>query len=674
MRAWPILVSAVTVTASLAPAGARAEVVRVDVTSRAVLAAAEQPGFDRDYEKLAGTVHFAFAPDSPANRAVVDLGLAPRGRDGRVEAHADFMVLQPRRPEDRRGVALLEVSNRGGKASLRYFMAAERFSADPAAPEDFGDGLLMRLGLTIIWVGWQFDVPAEPDRLRLHVPVARAKRTRRRPQGEPIRGLVRSDWVVDTPAQVLPLSHREHWTYPVADPADPRNQLTRRRGREAAREPVPRSDWRFAPDGAHIQAPGGFAPGYIYELVYVSQDPRVVGLGLAAVRDMMSHAKYDPKSPFPVRLGVGFGVSQTGRFLRHFLYQGFNVDEQGRKVFDGLLIHTAGAGRGSFNHRFGQPSRDAHRYSAFFYPTDLFPFTSQTQADPVTAQRDGLLAHLPEQARPKIMYTNTGYEYWGRAAALIHISPDGARDVAPLPNERIYHLASGQHFVDRWPPADEARLPGAAAWRANPLDYLVNLRALLVGLVAWVEGDAQPPASRYPRLADGTLVPVDELALPRMPGISAPTAAHVAYRADYGPEWPRGIVTRQPPALGPPFPALVPQIDRCGNERAGVRNLEIQVPVATYLSWQLRQGLPQPGELADFRGMFVPLPRSLDAAQAAGDARPPLNRLYPRPEVYDHRVERALTRLIRAGFVLAEDRERVRAQNQDRRRFVYGVQ
>ncbi|HZD04557.1 MAG TPA: alpha/beta hydrolase domain-containing protein, partial [Longimicrobiales bacterium] len=367
------------------PAPLRGEVVRVVIDRREDVLGGRAWGDAGAYEKLVGRIFFAFDPENAANRGIVDLALAPRNADGRVEAWAEFMVLRPKDRDRGRGVAWLEVSNRGGKASLRYFDGAATTSLDPTAAADFGDGLLLRQGLTLIWVGWQWDVPERDGLVRLHVPVARS------PDG-PITGLVRADWTIDEAADVLDLAHRGHRAYPASDPADSANVLTVRDGREAPRRVVPRDRWRFVPagDGAdperltRIALDGGFEAGRIYELVYRARDPRVVGLGLAAIRDVASYVKYSLNSEFPAMHVVAFGVSQTGRFLRHFLYQGFNTDEGNRKALDGMLIHSAGAGRGSFNHRFAQPSRDAHRYSAFFYPTDLFPFTSLPQTDPIT--------------------------------------------------------------------------------------------------------------------------------------------------------------------------------------------------------------------------------------------------------------------------------------------------
>jgi hypothetical protein len=638
---------------------ALARVVAVQIDSRQdLLGGRPYPGVG-PYERLAGLIHFAFDPDNPYNARIVDLGKAPTNRTGAVAASAGFMVLRPKQPCPGGCVGLLEVSNRGGKAALAYFNGG----SDPVDAADLGDGLLMRLGLTLIWVGWQFDVPRRPDLLRLEVP-------RASDGGRAIRGLVRSDWTVDRATRTLSLGHRDHIAYPAADPQDPRNSLTRRDARLATRHVVPRGQWSFTADRRHITLAGGFTPGHIYELVYVAQDPAVVGLGLAAVRDVMAYARNAPDSPFHVDLGLAFGVSQSGRFLRHFLYQGFNTDEQGRKVFDGLFIHAAGAGRGSFNHRFAQPSRDAHRYSAFFYPTDLFPFTGRSQCDPLTQEVDGLFAHSHRPGHlPRVIQTNTGYDYWGRAASLIHTSVDGRTDVDPLPFERIYHLAGAQHFVGAFPPTEP--LPGAAlpAYRGNPLDFRGNLRALLVRLVDWIRDARDPPQSRFPRLEDGTLVAVGAVPFPQLPGIETPRVAHEAYRLDYGPRWGQGIIDLQPPRLGAAFPTRVSAVDGLGNELGGIRNVALRAPLATYYPWALRSGYPAgPEELVDFLGTFIPL--ASQPRRAVGDPRPSIPECYPDLDRYLAKARQAAQALVSKGFLLTEDLPRVEDRARALARFV----
>lgn len=478
------------------------------------------------YELIEGRILFAVDPANRYNARIVDLDRAPRNPALKVEAWADFAALRPKLgPQD--GVALFEVSNRG----LKYLASLFDFgtmAAHPATAEDLGDGLLLRLGL---------EAPTATEA-----------------NGSPLTGLVRADWVIPAPVRSLGLAHGSHLAYPVLDPAGSDNVLTVRSGRYASRHVVPRAEWRFAREvnGAPVDHPRsiyreqGFEPGKIYELVYRSSNPKVAGLGLAVIRDAMSNAKYDRESPFPAKHAIGVGVSQTGRLLRHFLYQGFNTDERGRKVFDGLLIHVAGAGRGSFNHRFAQPSRDGHRFDAFFYPTDLFPFASTTDTDPVTGMSDGLYAHQFDPANlPKVFQTNTGYEYWGRAASAIHTTAAGARDIVIPPNERIYHLAGGQHVPGPFPPPETARHPGSRAYRSEPLDYRLPGRALLVSLVDWVQKGVEPPASAYPRIDRGDLVTLGALRLPNIPDLGRPTVVHQADRLDFGPRWEQGITPRR---------------------------------------------------------------------------------------------------------------------------------
>ncbi|OLE43197.1 MAG: hypothetical protein AUG14_09725 [Candidatus Rokubacteria bacterium 13_1_20CM_2_68_19] len=646
-RRWVTVLLGVALASSVA-APASGAVRRLVIESRDDVFGARPFGNAGPYEKLTGIVEFALDPAHAANTAIVDLRRAPRDASGRVTASANFMVLRPKTIRREQAVALLEVSNRGGKAALPYFASAA-WSTDPVTEADFGDALPLRLGLTLIWVGWQFDVATRDGALRLDAPVATDG-------GRPIEGLMRSDWTVDEPVATLPLGHRGHRPYPLANADDPANVLTERDGRLAARRVVPREQWRFVEQNTRIARTGGFESGKIYELVYRARDPVVVGIGLAAVRDMMSYAKYDEASPFPVRRGLGLGISQTGRFLRHFLYQGFNTDEAGRTVFDGLFVHTAGAGRGSFNHRFAQPSRDAHRLSAFFYPTDLYPFSGRGQRDSETGVTDGVLVH--ESHLPNVMFTNTGYEYWGRAASLIHTTPNADGDVEPLPNERIYHLAGGQHFVVDWP-VTSPRSGSVVAYRGSPLDFRPTLRSLLVRLVEWVRDGRQPPASAYPRLDAGTLVAIDRLRAPAIPGVRWPRVAHEAYRVDYGPRWREGIITVEPPRLGKAFPVRVPQVDADGNEVAGVRGVELLAPLATYAPWRLRGGMVNADELVDFYGTLIPFPRDRAERERTGDPRPSLVERYGDRKRYLEIVTRHAETQERTGLLLAEDVPRV---------------
>ena len=626
-----------------------AAVVDIKIESRTPVFQGKEFGPAGAYEKLEGVVTFALDPALAANAKIVDLDKAPHNMEGLIYAQANFMVLQPQDATKASGIGVLEVSNRGGKAMLPYFNAGTHTN-DPLRENDFGDGFLMRRGYTLMWVGWQWDVPPAPKVLRLSVPIAKD-------QGEAIKGWVRSDRVMEQDDTFIALSHRNHYPYVAIDQDDPGTALTERDSCDGPRTLVPRDKWWFingssGVEGADfISKEGGFIAGKIYEAVYRSQDPRVVGMGFAAVRDFMSYAKYEATSPFKVKYGLAFGVSQTGRFLRHFLYEGFNKSERDRPVFDGMFIHSAGAGRGSFNHRFAQPSRDGHRFSTFNYPTDLFPFTGASQTDPETGITAGL---LPKTHLPKIFYTNTGYEYWARAASLIHTSIDGKKDIEPLANERVYHFASGQHFVVPFAPREQ--LPGSDAYLGNPLDFLVNLRALLPRLADWVAKGDEPPSSAYPRVAAVMLVEPISMRFPAVPGLTAARVAHVPQRMDFGPRWKQGIIDQEPPKLGKPYVTLIPQVDELGNELGGIRNVEIAVPLGTYTPWSLRAGLPgSKDELRDFFGTWLPLSKQRNDA----DSRPALSSLYQGKTDYLEKAKGAAKSLIEAGYVLEEDLPRV---------------
>lgn len=641
---------------------AQARVLRVEVRTRSDLAGGKSFGLAGPYEKVAGTIHFVVRPDDPHDRAIVDLALAPRNARGEVEFSADFFLIKPKDPARSSGTLLLEVPNRGGKASLALMNRA-RGAVDPEAPEELGDGFLMRRGATIAWVGWQWDVRESPGLLRLHAPVAQEG-------GKPITGLVRADFVVDEPRRAHPLGHLiigsiGGTSYAAAEPESPRNVLTERDGPFAPRRTIPRAKWRFAredagqpaADARSIFLDGGFQPGRIYEVVYVAKDPVIAGLGLAAIRDAASYFKNDPASIAAARRVYGLGISQTGRFLRHFLAQGFNADEEGRQVFDGLFVHVAGAGVGSFNHRFAQPSRDAQPVSALFYPTDLFPFTDLPQKDPETGETAGLLDRArAERAVPKIFSTNTSYEYWGRAAALIHTTPDGKSD-APAPEDvRIYFFAGLQHFSGPFPATSEPYRGLAATHPQNPNPVAWLWRALFDAMDAWVRDGVLPPESRYPKIADGTLVSRAALAFPDVPGLSPPAAVHQALRLDFGPRFTDGIVTLEPPRVGKPFPALVPRPDADGNDLSGVRIPEMAAPVATYTGWNLRDpktGLA--GERVSFAGSYVAFPKTRADRQSASDPRASLEERYGSKERYLGIFAEEAMRQIRERFLLPED-------------------
>jgi hypothetical protein len=641
---------------------AEARVVRVEIRVRADVLNGQPFGLAGPYEKIVARVHYAVKPGHARNRGIVDLDKAPRNAAGEVEFSADFYVLQPKDAARGNGALLLEIPNRGGKGILSIVNGGAG-SLDPTTAAHFGDGFLMRNGFTVAWVGWQADVRDGAERLRLYAPVARGK-------DGPIRGLVRADFNVPARQFDHPLGH---WIggaiggkgYAVAQPDDARNVLTVRDTPASPRRTIPRSEWQFARevdgkvtrDEAYIRLNSGFEPGKIYEVVYMAQDPLVVGLGFAAVRDLAAYLKHDKDAVAPVKYAYSVGISQSGRFLRHLLYQDFNADEEDRMALDGVISHVAGGGRGSFNHRFAQPSRDGQPFSSLFYPTDVYPFADMPVRDPETGEARGLLDRpIASRTLPKVFYTNTSYEYWSRAASLVHTNLDGTADVAPHENVRIYLYAGLQHFTGPFPPQ-----PGQGdirgRWPQNPLPVRWFWRSAITNLDRWVREGVAPPASVYPRVADGTLTALDKLAFPKIPRVTTPSTVHLAYRQDFGPdfEW-KGIITKEPPVIGQPFASLVPQVDQDGNDLGGVRLPQLEAPLATYAPWNLRHpDIGAPEQRVSFIGSYLPLARTRAEREASGDPRPSIEERYSTRDQYMGLFTAAALKLVKDRFLMPED-------------------
>ena len=635
-----------------------ARVLRVEITSRQDVLGGKSFAKAGPYERITGKVYFAVAVSNPHNRRIVDLSNAVNLKNGEVEFSSDFVAVRPKDLSKGNGSMLLEVPNRGSA-----FILALVDGGGLDLAHDAGDAWLLRQGFVVASLGWQYDAPPNPGALRLYAPIAKD-------HGKTITGLLRGDltpWHVmdEIPLGHLIVGHIGGTEYPVAAPGDPRNVLTVRASRQAPRSVIPRSKWQFAhtvngklvPSDRFIHLEGGFQPGRIYEYVYVVKDPAVAGLGFAAVRDFASYAKHDAHAEVHVARVYGEGISQDGRFLRDFLYEGFNADEQGRMALDGVLAHVAGAGRGSFNYRFAQPSRDAQPMSSIFYPTDVFPFTDLPETDPLAGRHGGLLDRArAEHVVPKIFFSNTSYEYWGRAAALIHTSPDGKRDVAISPDVRIYKFTGLQHFSGPFPPAKgKDDLLGQEPQSPLPIRYF--WRAMISNMDAWVRSNVPPPPSSYPKIADGMLVPLSQYSFPHLPGVNLPQEADPGMRLDFGPDWRGGILSLQPPKVGPDFPVLVPQPDADGNERSGVRLPEITVPLATYAPWNLRDAsIGAPTQRVSFEASYLPFPKTAADRKKSGDPRLSIAERYKSREDYLARFTRATDELVKERWILPEDR------------------
>jgi Alpha/beta hydrolase domain len=640
-----------------------ARVVRVEVTSRNDALNGQTFGSTGAYERIVGRVYFSLPVANPHNLRIVDLSSAANLKNGEVEFSADFVAIRPKDVHKGNGSLLLEIPNRGRGRILGLVDGGDWDLANNA-----GDAWLLRNGFAIVSLGWQWDA-AGADALRLFAPVAR---------DHAITGLLRGDLMPSKQMQDIPLGHLILGNiggseYPVAAPDDPRNVLTVRDRRDSQRKVIARSAWQFAqtidgkvtPNERYIHLNGGFQPGKIYEYIYVVADPVVAGCGFAAVRDFASYAKNNADAVTPAERVYGEGISQNGRFLRDFLYQGFNADEQGRMALDGVLAHVAGAGRGSFNYRFAQPSRDAQPTSSVFFPTDVFPFTDQPEKDPATGETEGLLDRaLADRVVPKIFFSNTSYEYWGRVAALIHVTADGKRDAVISDHVRIYHLTGLQHFSGPFPPEKgKGDLLGQEPQSPLPVNYF--WRAMISNMDAWVRNNRVPPPNRYPKIADQTLVGLQEYAFPSVPGVNRQHEASEAYHLDFGPNWRNGILSLQPPKVGEPFPLLVPQVDSDGNELDGVRLPEITVPLATYTAWNLRDpSIGAPDQRVSFEGSYLPFPKTAAERQKSRDPRKSIQERYASREDYIAKYKDAVDELVKQGWILEEDRAALLARGE----------
>ena len=584
-----------------------AEVTRVDVRRADV-------GMS-GYEKVVGTLHFAIDPKKPDNQVIVGLDKAPRNAAGLVEFSADLYILQPRDASKANGVALIDVVNRGRKMTLNSFNRGG--TLDPATEADLGDGFLTRHGYTLVWVGWQFDVARGNNLMGIDAPRAVG-----------VTSTVRAEFTPNdrnANATVADLAG-----YPImGDGSDA--SLTVRDGPFGQPQDIPKG--RFHLKGTVVSMEGGFEPGRTYQLSYRTQNPAIAGIGLAAFRDTASWLKHESSAPSHQRYTISLGYSQSGRVLRTFLYQGFNTDERGRQVFDGVIAHIAGGARLSINEAGATPN------SLGMYSATLFPFADAALNNPATGKPDGLLEKARARGHaPKVFYTNSSVEYWGggRAAALVHTTPDGRSNLKMPDNVRAYLFAGTQHSPGQFPPRK-----GAAQQQAdNPVQYWWPMRALLVSMTEWVKSGTLPPPSQHPQFKDqgATIATASELAFPAIPGVQSPRIV---------PPGKDGSRT---------LPLLVSQVDADGNELAGIRLPDVSVPLATYTGWNFRSSeVGGTKELVALAGAAIPFPATKAKRLASSDPRPSVEERYASKDDYLRRVREAAVKLLKERYLLAED-------------------
>lgn len=601
---------------------ATAEVIRIDVQRR------DDWG---THERIIGRVHFAIDPMAPANRGIADIDHAPRNGNGKVEFSSDLLFFKPKDARRARGTVFLEVVNRGRDQSLAILSGAQQRNLSPES-WNLGDGFLLEQGFAVAFLGWQFDVRPLQG-LTFTAPIAA------------VEGLVRDAHIeLAHPGGVeVPL------TYCVAESERTGATLTFRTRMDEAPQPIPRDGWQLAVDGCSMRVTSGRGTG-VYEAVYRASGSPLAGLGLAAIRDFASYLKFGAEgatlrdTPATQQRVIGYGYSQSGRFLREFVRDGFNADERGRPAFDGLMISSAGAGGGSFNHRFAMPGQAGNSVLSVLRPVDLPPFTDE-----------GLLAKARgARVTPKIFYTFSSTEYWARAGSLTHTSDDGRADVPLAATSRLYFLAGTPHSMGGLPLSK-----GRDQYRqfVNFAEQRWVTRALLLELDAWTRGDREPPASQYPAIAKGELVPLEDVHFPKVPSFPFTTYMPRVWRMDYGREYSTTrVITIEPPQTGEPYRVLVPQVNSDGNDVAGIRLPEVAVPIGTYTGWNVT--VPQLSELRYLSGLvggFEPFARTKEQRLANGDTRLSIAERYSGRQEYLGKVKRAADDLVRQRFLRVED-------------------
>jgi hypothetical protein len=658
-----LLALAVVGLAALVPA--RGEVIGVEVLERSSFASGVRFGDAGAYEKIRGIAKFSLDPNAAANQRIVDLKFTARDANGRVTFESSFILLRP--VKARSSTLLYDVNNRGGIGILGQMDGASPANNDPTTAADAGDGFLMRHGFTLLFSAWTWDVAPQPSGVK---PLIFVPPIAREPDGTSITGLVENEFIVNAPKDIATYAGTRGLTYEPATPNDPAAILTARSRPNDARIAVDRAHWHFvAPEQgggpARVQLDSGFQPGTIYELIFTAKDPYVSGAGLAGIRDLLAYFRDHSfeGAPAPRKVLI-FGISQSGRVIGRMLHDGLNVDETGRLAFDGAYMQVPGAGGSAgFNSRFAQPTRHPSLLEERDYPADFFPFTSVASRDSVTGETGSILDHARDAhgQLPKLIIANTSTEFWNRDASLIATSPDGLADVAPAANVRIYAFMGAQHYVGR----SRTRAPYANC--VSTTDHYLAMRALIVALDRWTNAAAAPPVSAYPNLREGTMISVDayRAAFPQGIGLLPSDQNLREPRLDFGPRFAsEGIADHVPPLQGQAFETRVPAPDADGNDRGGVRLVELQVPLGTHTGWNHRA--PETGfpwATARYDGSFVPFARNEAERRANGDPRPSVASRYRTRSAFIAKLRLAARHQVAAAFLLSEDVERAISEN-----------
>ena len=603
------------------------------------------------YVRIKGVARGTLDPAAPQNAVIADLDKAPVNAKGLVEYATDFDILRPKDPLRGSSILVYDVPNRGSKrifSLLDDVLPSSPGSNDPKTAEDAGLGFLLGRGYSIVWSGWDPGAPRSAGLLGADFPTALEN-------GRPITRRIRDEFHFGTRTPADGSVRR--LSYPAATTGQPAARLTVRDRERDPRREIPRQEWEFVDERSIRLLPAGrnFEPIKIYELWYEATGSKVLGIGYASVRDLVSFFRYKSANrggiPNPllsgmseIRHALAFGVSQSGRFLRHFLELGMNADEAGQRVFDGMLSHVAGAGKVFANHTFGMPGRTATEHEDRLYPENWFPYSTAETADPVSGRIAALLSR--PLTDPKIIETNSATEYWQKGASLIHTDPGLRRDLKLPDKARAYLIAGTQHGGR--PGVSPA--PGPCANPRNPHSATPALRALFVALEEWVTKDIPPPESRVPSLADGTAVTAETVQMPAVRGFAlAPGANPLLPPVDW--------IDPPETSVPAPYACFVSAVDSDGNEVAGIRLPQIAVPLGTHTGWNVYKA--QPDALADRDGSFIAFARTKAEREAASDPRPSLTERYGNLAEYVARLKAAAETLVAERLLLQDDADRL---------------
>ena len=637
---------------------------RLEFENKSSFAGGKSFGAVGPYERLLGMVHFAIDPTENGLPYICDIEYAPRNGDGLVEFKAVIDLVKPVDMSKSNGKLLFDFSNRGGRGA---FTRLNDGGGDYSKENCAGNGFLNRQGYTVVTVGWQGDLVYSGSNVVAFVPEARQN-------GQPLCGKVRQEFISDKKGVLsMPVSGAANiQCYPVLNRATA--TLTLREKEADPRRAVPGSEWELAkakekngtveltPSNVDLYVKGGFKPGWIYEMIYDTEGSRVMGLGFLGLREAVSFLRYGSKDSAGVANPLagainkvyGYGASLAGRVVREFVYEGWNRDAEGRRVFDAVQTHT-GIGRLYCNMRFAQIGRYPRQHEEHSYPSERYPFNFAAIPDPFTGKVDAVLKR-PE-SDPLLVHCHTSSEYWERHGSMTHTDPRDGSDAEIPANVRMYMLAGSPHAAIA---ADNPKWVG----QLPPSNFSPQpfLRACFMLMDRWASTGLAPPPNRLPRRSDGQLVSPEEALkrFPKIPGVNLPGTPSRLPLWNYGPDFDeRGVMTVFPPeaVAGKEYPIQVPQVDADGNDLGGVRYPDMQAPIATYIGWALRKAGFAEGELMMTNGCLKPFARTKAEREKLGDPRLSIEERYPSHRAYVDIVTRAVDELVKEGFLLPEDGE-----------------